>query len=145
MALVNLKKIGFFSFDFLLEFLCSNISAVTEHTRNQIFSASYQKVIFFKFLRFGPIRWVPRWFYKISINYSPNFHFILVFLSNFRKLKHAHAEHKRKQFYSTLSLRWTNFHTCSASGKILTVFTCTSILSIPGNNFIAPWSYKEII
>ncbi len=35
---------------------------------------------------FGPIRWIPRRFFKISIVYSQNLRFYLVFLNNFRKL-----------------------------------------------------------
>jgi hypothetical protein len=69
------------------EFRCSNISAMTEHTRNQIFFERYgiQK-IFFQNLHFGSIRWVPRRIFKILIFYSRNLHFNWVFLSNFRKL-----------------------------------------------------------
>ncbi len=54
-----------------------------------------------------------------------------------------------------LSMRRTNFRVCSASGKMLTVFTCTSMLSIPGNDFYrslsiwgndlnAGWAYPEM-
>jgi hypothetical protein len=28
---------------------------------------------------------------------------------------------------------------------MLTVFTCTAMLSIQGNDFIAPWAYEEMI
>ncbi len=45
--------------------------------------------------------------------------FNLGFLSNFRKLLHAHSEHTRKRFYRTLSIR--------------------------GNDFIAHWAYEERI
>ncbi len=49
MTFVNfLKKFLFFFLQFLLEFQCSNISAVTEHTQNQIFLASCKKFFFFK-------------------------------------------------------------------------------------------------
>jgi hypothetical protein len=59
-----------------------------------------------------------------------------------------HTEHTRKRFHRTLSLRQTNFHACSASSKMLTVFTCTShaehmrkqfhrLLSIRGNDLNA--------
>ncbi len=44
------------------------------------------KNIFFQNLHFGPFRWVPRRFLKISIIYSQNLQFNLVFLSIFRKL-----------------------------------------------------------
>ncbi len=56
-----------------------------------------------------------------------------------------HTEHTRKQFHCTLSIRRRNFRVNSASGKMLTVFTCTAMLSIRGNDFIAPWAYEEII
>ncbi len=44
----------------------------------------------------------------------------------------------RKQFHLTLSIR-------SASGKMWTVFTCKSMLSIRGTNFITGWAYAEWI
>jgi hypothetical protein len=48
MPFVNFrKKFRFFSFDFRQN-RCSNISAVTEHTRNQIFFERYPKNFFFK-------------------------------------------------------------------------------------------------
>ncbi len=53
---------------------------------NPIFLVSYQKFFFFKIFHFGPIKWVPRRFFKISIIFSQNLHFNLVFLSTFRKL-----------------------------------------------------------
>jgi hypothetical protein len=37
----------------------------------------------------------------------------------------SHAEHTRNRFHRTLSIRGTNFCTCSASGKLWTVFACT--------------------
>ncbi len=66
------KKSSLLFLRFSPEFWCSNISAVTEHTRNQIFLMSYPKIFFLQNLHFGPIRWVPRWFSKISIIYSQN-------------------------------------------------------------------------
>ncbi len=68
---------------------------------------------------FGPVRCVPTQFSKISISFGQNLHFNLVFLSNFLKLYHAHAEHAWKQFYCTLSIR--------------------------GNNIIAHWAYVKRI
>jgi hypothetical protein len=55
------------------------------------------------------------------------------------------AEHMRKRFHRTLSLRRTNFRACSASVQILTVFTWPSkrMLSQRGNNFIASWASKR--
>ncbi len=59
-------------------------------------------------------------------------------------------------FHRTLSIRRTNFSVCSASGKMLTVFTCTiyaehsgkwyyHTLSIRGNDLNAGWAYEEMI
>ncbi len=48
-ALLKLsKKISLLFLRFSPEFRCLNISAVTEHTRNQIFFERYKKKIFFK-------------------------------------------------------------------------------------------------
>ncbi len=55
------KKISLLFLRFSPEFRCSNISAVTEHTRNQTFLRDISN------LHFGPIRWVPRRFFKIFI------------------------------------------------------------------------------
>ncbi len=66
----------------------------------------------------------------------------------------SHAEHTRNQFHRTLSIWGTNFHVCSASGKMWTAFTSTihaernefyRTLSIRGTNFIACWAYAEPI
>ncbi len=95
------------------EFWSSNIFAVTE--QNQIFFERYPQKFFFLNVHLGPIRWVPKRFFKIWILYSRSFHFNVGFLNNFRKLKHAYAEHTRKRFYRTLS--------------------------ILGNDFIAHWAY----
>jgi hypothetical protein len=80
------KKISLIFLRFSPDFHCSNISAVTEHTRNQIFLMSYPKNFFLLNLHYGPMRWFPRRFLKISIIDSQNLHFNLVFLSIFRKL-----------------------------------------------------------
>ncbi len=157
------KKISLIFLRFSPEFRCSNIFAVTEHTRNQIFWWAIQKFFFSKCSIFGPIWWFPRRFLKILIIYSQNLHFNLVFLSIFRKLcwAHAetissHAEHTWNRFHRTLSIRGTNFRACSASCKMWTVFTCSihaqhtrnefyCTLSIRGTNFIACWAYLEPI
>jgi hypothetical protein len=100
MPFVNFQKKSLLFLRFSQEFRCSNISAVTEHTRNQIFLINYPK-IFFQNLYFGPIRWVPRRFLKILIIYSQNLHFTLVF-----------TEHMRNEFNRTLSIRETNIFAC---------------------------------
>ncbi len=103
----------------------------------------------------GPFRWVPKQFFKISIIYSQNLHFKLVFLSKLRKLWAcicwayvetilSHTDHTRKRFHRTLIIRGTNFRACSASGKMWIVFTCTSMLNIRGTNFIAQWAYAKM-
>ncbi len=95
MPFVNFrKKFRFFSFDFRQNFEVRN---VTENTQNQIFLMSYPKNFFLQNLHFGPIRWVPRRFFKISIIYSQNLYLNLVFLYN-----------------RTLSIRGTNFIACWA-------------------------------
>ncbi len=106
------------------------------------FSGQLSKKYFFQNFHFGPIRWVSRWLFKISIIYSQNFHFNLVFLRNFQKLQHASTW---KRFHLTLSIRETNFCACSASGKMWTVFKCTSMLSICETHFFAYWAYAERI
>ncbi len=79
MPFVNFRKIFcFFSFDFRQNF--------DVRTFPQIFLMSYPKTFFLHNLNFGPIAWVPRRFLKISIIYSRNLHFNLVFLSIFRTL-----------------------------------------------------------
>ncbi len=78
-------------------------------TRNQIFLMSYSKFFSSKSSLWSYCRWVPRRFLKISIIYNQNFHFNLVFLGVFQKLKHAYIEHTRKRFYRMLSIRGTDF------------------------------------
>jgi hypothetical protein len=57
MPFVNFcKKILLLFLRFSPEFRCSNISAVTKHTRNQIFFERYPKIFFLQNLHFGPIR-----------------------------------------------------------------------------------------
>jgi hypothetical protein len=55
MTLVNIQNLLILFFQFLPEFRCSNIFAMTKHTLNQ----------------FGHIRWV----FRNSIIYSQNLHF----------------------------------------------------------------------
>jgi hypothetical protein len=92
------------------EFRSSNIFAVTEHTRNQIFLERYPPKFFFQNVHLGPIRWFPKWFYKIWIFYSRNFHFNLGILSNFQKL--SLTEQTPKKFSRMLSQR-KNVFTCT--------------------------------
>ncbi len=126
------------------EFWCSNISAVTEHTRNQIFLMSYPK-FFFQNLHFGPIRWVPRQFLKILIIYSQNLHLIRYFWVFFENYS-----------MRLLSILGNNFIACWAYEERISVHAqpavkceqflhVQSMLSIRGTNFIAHWAYAEQI
>jgi hypothetical protein len=153
MPLVNFrKKVRFFFLRFSPEF---RIFAVTEHTRNQTFLDRYPKNFFLQNAHLGLIRWIPNGFSKFRFFIVEIFILIWDFWSIFENLACAcwayaesilpHTEHTRKRFHRTLSMRRTNFRVCSASGKMLTVFTCTSILRIRGNDFIAPWAYEEMI
>ncbi len=115
------------------EFQSSNIFAVIEHTRNQIFLERYP--IFFLNVHLGPIRWVPKQFFKIWIFYSKNFLLIWDFWVISKIIACACACWVYAEtIYRTLSIqgydfiahwarsiRRTNFRVCSASGKMLTV------------------------
>ncbi len=69
------KKVSLSFLRFSPEFRSSNIYAVTEHTRNQIFFWEISKKFFPQNLHYGPIRWVPRRLFQILIFYSRNLHF----------------------------------------------------------------------
>ncbi len=129
---------------------------MTEHTRNQIFFERYPKNFFFKiftlvlldrfldgFSKFGffigELHILIRDFWVIFENYSM-------------------PEHTRNRFHGMLSIRGTNFRTCSVSGKMWTFLHVQSMLSIRdtrnefyrtlsilGTNFIACWAYWEPI
>ncbi len=103
------KKISLLFLQFPPEIRSLNIFAVTEHTRNQIFLERYPKNFFVQNVQLGPIRWVPKRFFKIWILYSRNLHFNVGFLNDFRKLQQAYAEHTRKRFYRTLSILGNDF------------------------------------
>ncbi len=57
----------------------------------------------------------------------------------------SHAEHTRNRFHHMLSILGTNFHACSASGKMWALLHVQSMLSIRRMNFIAHWAYWELI
>ena len=155
MPFVNFrKKISLLFLRFSPEFRCSNISAVTEHTRNQFF-LKISKTFFFKiftlvlldvflegFLKIlifiGEICILMRDFWVIFKNYS------MPMLSICGKIL-WHAERTRSLFHRMLSIRGTNFRACSASGKMWTFLHVQSMLSIRGTNFIAHWAYGELI
>jgi hypothetical protein len=149
------KKISLSFLRFSPEFRSSNIYAVTEHTRNQIFFERYPKFFFFKIFTvvlldvfldgFSKFRFfivkiciLIRGFWVIFENYlCACWAYVETILS--------HAEHTRNRFHRTLSIRGTNFRACSAGGKMWTVLHVQSMLSIRGTIFIAHWAYAERI
>jgi hypothetical protein len=109
MPLVNfLKKFRLVSFDFRQNFKVRTFTWWLSIRGTEFFLRDIPN-FFFQNLHYGPIRWVPRRFFQISIFYSRNLHFDYEFLSHFRKLLYAHAEHTLKQFYRMLSIRRTDF------------------------------------
>ncbi len=70
-----------------------------EHIRGDWanFAGMLSKICFFQNGYFDSISWVPRRFFKISINYKRNSHFNFVFFRNFWKV-YAYAELTRNDF-----------------------------------------------
>ena len=118
-------------FLFLPEFQCSNISAMTEHTQNQFFVSYVKKTnLMFTLVLFdGFIDCFSKFWLFIVEN---NFRLFWILYENYSagwayaETISSLAEHTRRRFHSTLSLRRTNIRVCSASVHILTVFTWTS-------------------
>ncbi len=162
MPLVNFrKKFWFLSFDFRQNF------EVRTFSRNQILFKRYPKNFFSQNVHLGPIRWVPKWFSKFGFfiveiciliwdfgvifkNYSMRM--LSICGNNFiahwayEETISSHTEHPPNEFSRMLS----------ASGKFLTVITCTiyaehtgkwfyRTLSIRGNDLNAGWAYEEMI
>jgi hypothetical protein len=69
------KKIALLFLRFSPEFRCSNISAVTEHTRNQISFERYPKNFFFKIFTLVLSDRLLERFFKILVFYRRNLHF----------------------------------------------------------------------
>ncbi len=98
------------------------------------------QIIFFQKVHCGPIRWVPKRFFKILIFFSRNLHFNLGFWVISKIIACAcwayaetilsHTEHTRNEF--------------SHAQPAVKVFTYKSMLSIRGTNFIAGWAYAEM-
>jgi hypothetical protein len=105
---------------------------------------------FLQNFHFGPIRWAPRRFFKISIIFGQNLH--------------AHAQHTWKRFYCTLRIRGNDFiaHWAYVEGisrmlsqqkQFLHVHVHVKhtekwfyrTLSIWGNDLNAGWAYMEMI
>ncbi len=138
----NFRKFQFFSFDFCQNFDVRTFSGWLS-IRGSNFLVSYQKFVFQNF-HLGPIRWVPRrcikiWLFIVKIWLS------FGIFELFSKIIPCACWAYVKTSIRPLSIRGANFRACSASGKMLTVFTCTSMLSIRGTNFIALWAYMERI
>jgi hypothetical protein len=108
MPLVNFrKKISLSFLRFSPEFRSSNIYAVTEHTRKQIFFIEISKKFFPQNLHYDPIRWVPRRFFQILIFIVE----ICILIRDFLVIFENYC-------MRMLSIRGTNFRACSASGKM---------------------------
>ncbi len=118
-------------FLFLPEFRCSNISAMTEHTQNQFFVSYVKKNFFtctlalldglvggFSKFRLFIVENNFRLFWILYENYSAGWAYAETISSL--------AEHTRRRFHRTHSLRRTNIRVYSASVQILIVFTWTS-------------------
>ncbi len=167
MALVNFRKFFcFFSFDFRQNFEVQTFSRWLSIRGTKYFWRDIQNFFFQNvhlvtwvlldgFLNgFSKIRFfiveiyiLIRDFWVIFENYSMRMVSIRGndFIAHwaYEETISSHTEHTRKRFHRTLSIRRTNFRVCSASGK--TVFACTAMLSVRGNDFIAPWAYEEMI
>jgi hypothetical protein len=149
MPLVNFRNFFcFFSFDFRQNFEVRTFSQWLSIRGTKFFWRDIPN-FFSQKVHCGPIRLVPKRFFTI---FSQNLHFNLGFLSNFRKLLHAHPEHTRKRFYRTLSIRgndliahWAYEERIFAHAQpAVKVFTYKSMLSIRATNFIAGWAYAEM-
>ncbi len=126
------KKNWFFFLEFLQEFRCSNISAVTEQWAYAEPNLFGELNFFLKMFTFVLLDGFLDGFSTFRLIIVQICILIWYFWVNFQNcsMRMLIAELTRKQFHCTMSLRQTNFCACSASGKILTVFTCSSMLSI---------------
>ncbi len=163
MPLVNIrKKISLLFLRFLPEFRSSNIFAVTEHTRNQIFLERYPKFFFFM------LTWVLLdgflngfsnsafiivkiciliWdFWVIFKNYSMRMLSIRGndFIAHwaYEETISSHTEHTPNEFSRMLSQRKNvnSFYMYCYAEHTWKWFCCT--LSIPGNDLNAGWAYE---
>ncbi len=111
---------------FAAEFWCSNISAMTEHMRNQIFLMSYPKKVFFKIFTFVLLDgfldiFLKFWLFIVKICIL--IRYFRVFFENYSMLMLSICGNDFIAHWAYI--RGTNFRVCSASGKMWTVFTCT--------------------
>ncbi len=117
MPLVNFwNKFRFFSFDFRQNFEVQTFFGGWAYAEQNILER-YPNIFFFQNVHLGPIRWVPKRFFKIWIFYRRNLHF------KFWVIFENYSTHMlsicRKEFYRTLSIQ--------------------------GNDFIAHWAYAKQI
>ncbi len=113
------------------------------------------KKLFFQNVHLGPIRWVPKRFFKILIFYSRNLHYNLGFLSIFKNYSMRMLSIQRNDFIAhwayeeTISLHTEHtpieFSRMLSQRKNVNSFYMYSYAEHTGKWFIAPWAYEEII
>ena len=115
------KKISLLFLRFSPEIRCSNISAVTEHTRNQIFFERYPKNFFSKIFTLVLLDRFLDGFSKFVFFIGE----ICILIRNFWVIFENYCMrmlHTRKRFHRMLSIRGTNFRACSACDKIVSAY-----------------------
>ncbi len=130
---------------------------MTEHTRKQIFWASYPQSFCFKMFTLVLLDefldGFPKfWFFIVEICISVWYFWVIFENYSMRMLSiHGNDFIAHWAYEETISSHTEhcrmNFRLCSASVQISAVFTWTSErkLSICGNDFIACWAYAERI
>ncbi len=113
------------------EFRSANIFAVAEHTRNQIFLDIQQK-FFLQNVHLGPIRWVCIliWDFWVILKIT---------------VKHAYAEHSRKRFYRTLSIRRNDFIAHWAYAEWIFAYAQPAEFILQFLHVQLCWAYEEMI
>ncbi len=110
MPLINFrKKIRLVCFDFRQNFEVRTFTRWLSIRGTKFFLRDIQKIFFFKIFTMVLLDGLLDSFFQILIFYNRNLHFNQGFLSHFRKLLYAHAEHTRKRFYRMLSILGTDF------------------------------------
>ncbi len=156
MPFINFQKKNSLLFHrFSSEFRCSNISAVTEHTRNQIFLMSYPKNCFPKIFNLVLLDGFQDGFWKFRlfiVKICILIRYFWVFFENcsmrmlsIRENDLTHAELRGTDFIA----HWAYEEQISAHAlpavKCDQLLHVQSMLSIRGTNFIAHWAYAERI
>ncbi len=118
------------------EFWCSNISAVTEHTRNQIFLRDIQKNFFLKIFT---LVLLDRFLYGFSKFFIGEIRILIrdfwVILENYT----------RKRFYRMLSIRGTYFITCWAYEDRISAHAQPAVKCEHFYMYNLCWAYAERI